>query len=61
MSKEEAVKQLNDKEFSTRLENGVVVIEVRSESERARAKRAIREIGYDASWGVRGVMKHDYT
>ena len=55
MSKEECVEKLNETGFKTCLEDGVVMITIQSESERARAGRAVKELGLRGSWGTRGI------
>ena len=59
LTKKDTVKKLSDSGFHAKLESGVVVIEIASEAERLRAKKAIKDIGYDASWGTRGIITND--
>lgn len=53
MSKEQAVLQLLNLGFNTVLESGVIMITVADEKTTKKANKAVKEIGYDASWGVR--------
>ena len=53
MSKEDAVVKLSEMGFSATLESGVVMITVDDEKSRKKANKAIKEIGYVASFGVR--------
>lgn len=57
MNKEDCVAMLLDMGYLATLESGVVIIIVESESALKKANKAIRSIGYDASWGTRMVRK----
>lgn len=53
MSKDQAVSQLSNLGFNATLESGVIMITVADEKTAKKANKAIKEIGYDASWGWR--------
>lgn len=53
MSKEEVVAMLSKRGLKGELISGVVMITVASKKDVKKAKKAIKEIGYNASWGVR--------
>jgi hypothetical protein len=54
MDKKQCTEELNNQSFTAYLENGVVMIEVKSEAERTRANRAVKELNFCGSWGTRG-------
>lgn len=54
MDKYQAITELKQQGFTATLENGVVMIEVESEAERAKANRAVKELNLCGSWGTRG-------
>ena len=58
MNKKECIKALTEKKFTACLEDGVVMIEVKSEAERSRANKAVKELGLRGSWGTRGVINN---
>lgn len=53
MSKEQAVLQLSNLGFNAVLESGVIMITVADEKTVKKANKAVKDIGYDASWGWR--------
>lgn len=53
MSKDTAVSQLSNLGFNATLESGVIMITVADEKTAKKANKAVKEIGYDASWGWR--------
>lgn len=53
MSKEEVVAMLSKRGLKGELISGVVMITVASKKDVKKAEKAIKEIGYNASWGVR--------
>lgn len=53
MNKDQAVSQLSNLGFNAVLESGVIIITVADEKTAKKAEKAIKEIGYDASWGWR--------
>lgn len=53
MNKDQAVSQLLNLGFNAVLESGVIIITVADEKTAKKAEKAIKEIGYDASWGWR--------
>ena len=59
MNKTEVITELKQQGFTACLENGVVMIEVKSEAERARAGKAVKELGLKGSWGTRGAINDD--
>ena len=52
MSKEDTVEKLKAQGFSANLESGVVMVTVRSQREWDGAKRAVKDIGLNGSWGL---------
>lgn len=62
MSKEDTVEKLKTQGFSANLESGVVMVTVKSDAERNRVRRKIKELGIRGSWGMRGsTVKNDNT
>lgn len=53
MSKEEAVIKLSEMGFKAVLDSGVIMITVTDEKTAKKANKAVKEIGYNASWGWR--------
>lgn len=54
MDKEEVVKKLKEHGFmDVNLESGVVLVTVSSEAESKKVTNIIKEIKYNASWGVK--------
>ena len=53
MSKEEAVIKLSEMGFKAVLDSGVIMITVTDEKTAKKANKAVKEIGYHASWGWR--------
>lgn len=53
MSKDTAVSQLSNLGFNATLESGVIMITVADEKTAKKANKAVKEMGYDASWGWR--------
>lgn len=51
--KNEATAKLSEMGFTATVESGVVMITVGSISERKAAEKAIKDISYVCSWGVR--------
>lgn len=51
--KHEAAAKLSEMGFTAIVESGVVMIAVNSISESKAAEKAIKDIGYVCSWGVR--------
>lgn len=51
--KHEAASKLSEMGFAAMIESCVVMITVNSISERKAAEKAIKDIGYVCSWGVR--------
>lgn len=54
MTKQDCVNRMISMGYRAALESGVVMIEVESEAERSRVKKAVKDIGYTESWGTRG-------
>ena len=54
MTKQDCVNRMISMGYKAALESGVVMIEVASEAERSRVKKAVKDIGYTESWGTRG-------
>lgn len=53
MNKDQAVSQLSNLGFNATLESGVIMITVANEKTTKKANKAVKAIGYDASWGWR--------
>lgn len=53
MSKEEVVAMLSKRGLKGELISGVVMITVANKKDVKKANKAVKEIGYNASWGVR--------
>ena len=56
VSKTEAVRMLVERGFVAALENGVVMVRAKNFSD---VEKAIKDIGYDASWGWRAYHEVD--
>lgn len=54
MDKDEALKKIIELGFAASMEDGTVMITVKSEAERNRARKAVNELGLRGSWGTRG-------
>ena len=52
MNKDQVVSQLSNLGFNAVLESGVIIITVADEKTAKKANKAVKEIGYDASYGV---------
>lgn len=57
MNKDQAVSQLSNLGFNAVLESGVIIITVADEKTAKKANKAIKEIGYDASYGIKIVKE----
>lgn len=53
MDKQETIKNLSDRGFSSYLEDGIVMVNVKNEKEMKAVKKAIKEIGYNRSFGFK--------
>ena len=53
MNKEQAVSQLSNLGYNATLESSVIMITVADEKTAKKANKAVKEIGYNASWGWR--------
>ena len=53
MSKEEATTMLSEMGYNAVLDSGVIMITVADEKTAKKANKAVKEIGYNASWGWR--------
>ena len=53
MSKDEAVTKLSEMGFKAVLDSGVIMITVADEKVVKKANKAVKDIGYDASYGIK--------
>ena len=53
MNKDEALTRLSEMGYNAVLESGVIMITVTDENTAKKANKAVKEIGYDSSWGWR--------
>ena len=53
LQKDEAVKRLSEMGFKAVNESGVVMITIPTEKAIKKAQKAIKNIGYKCSWGIR--------
>lgn len=59
MNKDEAVTKLSEMGFKAVLDSGVIMITVVDEKTAKNANKAVKEIGYDSSYGVRIERRED--
>ena len=53
MSKEETATKLSEMGYNAVLDSGVIMITVADEKTAKKANKAVKEIGYNSSWGYR--------
>ena len=53
MNKDEYTAKLSEMGYNSTLESGVIIITVADEKTAKKANKAVKEMGYDASYGIR--------
>ena len=53
MSKDEALTRLSEMGYNAVLESGVIMITVADEKAVKKANKAVKDIGYDSSYGIK--------
>lgn len=52
MNKDEYVVKLSEMGFTATIIDGIIMITVEDEKTARKANKAIKEVGYNASWGI---------